>query len=101
MPEVFFGIWQKLRSDEVLELIKQALFSGFRGIDTAYRYQIDADIGVALDEVYRLRPKLKRHHLYITGKCWVTYNNNVSFCLEKSLNNLKIDYFDLYRVVLD
>ena len=100
MPEMFFGIWQKLRDDEVYFLIKEAISAGFRGIDTAFRYCNDGATGKALARMYKEKPNLKRRHLYITGKVWVTYNRNVEECLDQSLKEMGLDYFDLYSIHL-
>lgn len=43
---------------------------------------------------------VKRDDLFIATKCWLTYlaHDRVGKCLKKSLENLKLDYVDLYYV---
>ena len=72
---------------------------GFRHLDAAERYRNEAEVGVALQELFA-RGTVRREDLFVTTKLW---NNNhrperVKPALQASLNRLGLDSVDLYLV---
>jgi alcohol dehydrogenase (NADP+) len=78
---------------------KAALEAGFRQLDAAERYQNEAEVGDAMQEVFKAG-KIKRQEVFIATKLW---NNNhrperVRPAFEASLEKLQLDYVDLYLI---
>ena len=76
-----------------------AIKHGYRHIDTAFIYQNENEVGDGIERAIR-EGLVKREALFVTTKCWLTYlrQDRVEQCLKKSLENLKLDYVDLYLV---
>lgn len=75
------------------ECVLKAFEAGYRLIDTAASYQNEKEIGEAIKE-----SKLKREEIYLTTKVWVQdagYENTLQ-AFHQSLENLGVDYIDLY-----
>lgn len=75
------------------ECVLKAFEAGYRLIDTAASYQNEKEIGEAIKE-----SKLKREEIYLTTKVWVQdagYKNTLQ-AFHQSLENLGVDYLDLY-----
>ena len=68
MSMILCRTWQSAKG-EVGKAIKIALQCGYRHIDCAYSYQNEAEIGEALNEVFK-EGKLKREDIFITSKLW-------------------------------
>jgi diketogulonate reductase-like aldo/keto reductase len=78
---------------------KAALEAGFRELDAAERYRNEAQVGDAMQEVFKAG-KIKRQEMFIATKLW---NNNhrperVRPAFEASLEKLQLDYVDLYLI---
>jgi len=78
---------------------RAALEAGFRQLDTSERYRTEAEVGNAMQEVFK-SGKVKREDVFIATKLW---NNNhrperVKPALEASLKKLQLDYVDLYLI---
>jgi diketogulonate reductase-like aldo/keto reductase len=78
---------------------KAALEAGFRELDAAERYRNEAEVGDAMQEVFKAG-KIKRQEVFIATKLW---NNNhrperVRPAFEASLEKLQLDYVDLYLI---
>ena len=54
---------------EVEKALRIALHCGYRHLDCAYSYQNEAEIGEALNEVFK-EGQLKREGVFITSKLW-------------------------------
>ncbi|KAK7821054.1 hypothetical protein U0070_020416, partial [Myodes glareolus] len=80
-----------------LEAANLAIGIGFRHIDTAYAYQVEEEIGQAIQSNIKTGI-VKREDLFITTKLWCTYFRPelVQLGLEKSLKRFQLDYVDLY-----
>ncbi|HEV7582719.1 MAG TPA: aldo/keto reductase [Mycobacterium sp.] len=81
------------------DAVKAAVEVGFRHLDAAERYQNEAEVGVALKELFAAGT-VRREDLFVTTKLW---NNNhrperVQPALQASLNRLGLDAVDLYLV---
>ncbi|MGA9492217.1 MAG: aldo/keto reductase [Mycobacterium sp.] len=79
--------------------VKTAVEVGFRHLDAAERYRNEADVGVALKELFA-DGTVRREDLFVTTKLW---NNNhrperVKPALQASLDRLGLDAVDLYLV---
>ncbi|XP_055345312.1 aldo-keto reductase family 1 member A1-like isoform X2 [Paramacrobiotus metropolitanus] len=76
-----------------------ALELGYRHFDTALLYQNETEIGRVLAEALQ-RGQVTREELFITTKLWCTYNHpqRVTDGLRRSLDNLGLDYIDLFLI---
>lgn len=79
--------------------VNAALELGYRHIDTAFAYENEKIIGGVLKQWFNLG-KLKREDIFITTKLPVTAvrADKVEEFLKKSLENLGLDYVDLYLI---
>lgn len=79
--------------DQCEQAVVDAIDSGYRLIDTAAAYQNEAAVGRAIK-----RSGVDRKELFITSKLWVSDANyeRAQKGIEQSLNNLGLDYLDLY-----
>lgn len=86
-----------LTPEEVDNIIPAAVLEqGYRSIDTAWKYGNEEAIGKALKKCFAAG--IKREDLFITTKLWVDGKDNVEAALKTSLNNLQLDYVDLYLI---
>ncbi len=91
-----FGFGTYLAEDKTLiESVKIAINSGYRLIDTAAFYNNESALGFAIKD-----SEINRNELFITSKVWNTDRGykQTKLAFEKSLNNLKLDYLDLYLI---
>ncbi len=94
MPVLGLGTWQ-LTGRRCKEAVKKAVELGYRHIDTAWIYDNQEDVGNAIKESW-----IKREKLFITSKVWtdnLRYEDVLEQCKE-TLNQLKLDYLDLYLI---
>ncbi|XP_003427330.1 aldo-keto reductase family 1 member A1-like [Nasonia vitripennis] len=99
IPVLGFGTYL-LTSEDVKIAIPAALKNGYRHIDTAFDYQNEKDIGKALKEWFSTGGK--REDLFITSKLPTQANrpSDVAEAAEMTLNNLGLEYVDMYLVHL-
>ena len=94
MPVLGLGTWQ-LTGRKCKEAVKKALELGYRHIDTAWIYDNQEEVGNAIKE-----SGIKREKLFITSKVWtdnLRYEDVLEQCKE-TLNQLNLDYLDLYLI---
>ncbi len=84
-------------ADQVAAAVKQAVKLGYRHIDCASVYGNEKEIGFALKELFE-EGVVKREDLWITSKVWNNMHNHVLESCKKSLEDLQLDYVDLYLV---
>ncbi|KAA3482918.1 non-functional NADPH-dependent codeinone reductase 2-like [Gossypium australe] len=82
------------------QAILQAIELGYRHFDTAYIYGTEQPLGEAIVEAISLGLIKSRDELFITTKLWCSdaYGELVLPQLRKSLQNLKMEYVDLYLI---
>jgi alcohol dehydrogenase (NADP+) len=92
------GTW-KAKGNEVKQAVKEALYAGYRHIDTAAVYGNESEIGEALSEVFA-EGTILREDVRITSKLWNNAHreSHVIPALLDSLKKLKLDYLDLYLI---
>lgn len=95
MPSIGYGTWQAPDNDITVQGIKAAVKAGYRHIDTAAIYKNEISVGKGVAEC-----GVAREELFVTSKVWNTnrgYKNTLS-AFEKTMNDLKLPYLDLYLI---
>ena len=96
MPAIGLGTW-KSKPKEVEKAVEHALKNGYRHIDCAAVYGNETEVGNALQNVFK-EGKVKREEVWVTSKLWNNAHKkeDVIPALKNTLNDLKLDYLDLY-----
>ncbi|KAL7046387.1 hypothetical protein ACKWTF_002557 [Chironomus riparius] len=96
MPAFGLGTYLSTEFDGY-KYTKFCLENGYRHIDTAYFYENEDVVGKAINDVISTG-LLKREDIFVTTKLWNIYHEPelVEKACRKSLENLKLDYIDLY-----
>lgn len=95
IPCIGYGTWQTPTGDVAKNSVKSAIELGYRHIDTAFAYGNETDVGAGIKV-----SGVKREDIFVTTKHWITergYEKTIK-AVETSLNNLGIDYMDLYLI---
>ena len=95
IPKIGFGTWQVPDGPVVENAVLTALECGYRHVDTATVYDNEKVVGKAV-----AKSGIPREELFIVTKLW---NNDQGYestlkAFEASLENLKMDYVDLYLI---
>lgn len=95
MPGIGFGVYQTKSGKETENAVEWALEAGYRHIDTAMIYGNETSVGKAVK-----KSGIPRDSLFITTKLWNEdiRKERVDQAFEKSLENLGLDYIDLYLI---
>jgi len=98
MPAIGLGLW-KVERENAARTVEDAIRCGYRHFDCACDYANEAEVGAGLKDVLR-SGVCRREDLWVTSKLWNTYHaaEHVRPALERSLNDLQLDYLDLYLI---
>ena len=95
MPLEGFGVFQVPDAAQCEQAVLDAISAGYRLIDTAAAYMNEGAVGAAIAKC-----GVTREELFITTKLWVqdaSYEGTKK-AMETSLDNLGLDYIDLYLI---
>lgn len=98
LPKVGLGLW-KVPNEDAAQTVYDAIAMGYRHLDSACDYGNEVEVGEGIARA--LTDGLcKREDLWVTSKLWNTYHapEHVKPAFMKSLNDLGLDYLDLYMV---
>lgn len=95
MPREGFGVFQVPDPAQCEQAVLDAIRTGYRLIDTAAAYMNERAVGAALK-----KSGVPREELFITTKLWVqdASYEGAKAAIERSLDNLGLDYLDLYLI---
>ena len=98
LPSLGLGTFLS-KTNEVYDTVLEAIRIGYRHIDCAYIYRNEVEIGLALRDAMKIG-LVKREELFITSKLWNSDHapERVEVAIRKSLNDLQLDYLDLYLI---
>ena len=105
VPRIGLGTYN-MNSQEAEEMSYAALQYGYRHIDTAAVYKNEDGVGKALKRIFD-ETDLERQDISITTKLWpgglvkidrIKNKEGTFKSIEKSLQNLNLDYVDLYLI---
>nr|XP_025608221.1 NAD(P)H-dependent 6'-deoxychalcone synthase isoform X2 [Arachis hypogaea] len=102
MPVIGFGTaaFETDDGDVHKQAVIEAIKVGYRHFDTASVYGSEQALGEAIAEALKLGLISSRDELFITSKLWLSDNHPdlVLPALRKSLQNLGLEYLDLYLI---
>jgi 2,5-diketo-D-gluconate reductase A len=94
IPQLGFGVFQ-VPPEDTADVVRIALSTGYRHIDTAAAYENEAGVGEAVRA-----SGLERSEVFITTKCPNSDHgyDEATRALRASLDRLEMDYVDLYLI---
>ncbi len=94
IPQLGFGVFQ-VPPEDTAEVVRHALKTGYRHIDTAAAYKNEAGVGEAIRD-----SGLDRDEIFVTTKLFNTDQGHDSAlrAFDKSLDRLGLEYVDLYLI---
>lgn len=99
MPTVGLGLW-KIPRESVADTVVEAIRLGYRHLDGACDYGNEVQVGEGIRRAVVDEGLCTRDELWVTSKLWNTYHapEHVRPALERSLEDLGLDFLDLYLV---
>ena len=94
MPIIGLGTWT-FTNEEAEEAVYIAIKNGYRLIDTAQYYGDEIGVGKGVRKAIE-EGIVKREDIFVTSKIYASTDHNKA--IEKSLNNLDLDYIDLLLI---
>lgn len=98
LPQAIFGVFQIPDHDVCVDSVYEAIKAGYRAIDTAASYMNEKAVGEGVGKAIE-EGICTREDLFIISKMWVQDMKNyevASKAIETSLDNLGLEYLDLY-----
>lgn len=95
IPSIGYGTWKLKNNDETVDIVKSAVLTGYRHIDTAKAYQNEEVVGKGIKASGVLR-----EDLFISGKLWNDdrgFDNIIEAC-KNTIRTLDCDYLDMYLI---
>ncbi|KAJ4972861.1 hypothetical protein NE237_006035 [Protea cynaroides] len=100
MPLLGFGTASNSSPSDLASIIVQAIELGYRHIDTAALYGTEGFVGQAIAQALEQGVIKSRSDVFVTSKLWCPDADRdlVVPALKKTLQNLGLDYVDLYLI---
>ena len=98
MPQLGLGTY-KLRDDECVRTIREAIEIGYRKFDTATLYKNEEAVGKALKQAMDAGD-VTRDEIFVTTKVWHDHHGAdlTPQAFQESIDKLGLDYIDLYLI---
>ena len=94
MPIIGLGTWT-FTNEEAENAVYIAIKNGYRLIDTAAYYGDEIGVGKGVRKAIK-EGLVKREDIFVTSKIYASTDHNKA--IEKSLNNLDLEYIDLLLI---
>lgn len=100
IPQIGLGLWKMDNEKECRTAVEAAITAGYRHFDSAQSYGNERFLGDGLQDAYLQNPGLEREDIFITTKLRNEnqYFDGVIPSFDESLDNLQMDYVDLFLV---
>lgn len=99
MPQLGLGVFRVENDNTAKDAVKHAIINGYRSIDAALVYGNEEMVGRGIQEGMAAAD-IQREDLFITSKLWFDSfgKDNVEQGYQTSIDNLGLDYLDLYLI---
>ncbi|KAK6252158.1 hypothetical protein QUC31_013880 [Theobroma cacao] len=102
MPVIGMGTasYPPADAETIKSAVLEAIKAGYRHFDTAFVYGSEQPLGEAIAEALNIGLIKSRDELFITSKLWCSFADQdlVIPAIKMSLENLQLDYLDLYLI---